>query len=110
MIDNEPELPHDLSSLARTARLNRWHLLRTFEAITGTTPHQYLLRVRLRRAAVRLRTESEKIVDIALGCGFGDVSNFNRNFRAEFGVSPRTYRTAAILQRNGRRSGVPAPI
>jgi AraC-like DNA-binding protein len=92
MIDNDPDSPHDLSSLARIARLNRWHFLRTFEAITGTTPHQYLLRVRLRRAALRLRSDSERIVDIALGCGFGDVSNFNRTFRAEFGISPREYR------------------
>jgi AraC-like DNA-binding protein len=48
--------------------------------------------MRLRRAAVRLRNEPAKIVDIALDCGFGDVSNFNRAFRAEFGVSPRAYR------------------
>ncbi|MGE5813314.1 MAG: helix-turn-helix domain-containing protein, partial [Acidobacteriota bacterium] len=36
-----------------------------------------------------------KIVDVALDSGFGDVSNFNRAFRAEFGVSPRTYRRRA---------------
>jgi AraC-like DNA-binding protein len=40
-----------------------------FEGITGATPHQYLLRVRLRRAALRLRRESTKVVEIALGCG-----------------------------------------
>lgn len=93
MIDHDPDTPHDLRSLAQFARLSPYHFLRTFEGLTGTTPHQYLLRVRLRRAAFRLRTESSKIVDIALGCGFGDVSNFNRSFRAEFGVSPRVYRT-----------------
>jgi AraC-like DNA-binding protein len=37
-----------------------------------------------------------KVLDIALDCGFGDVSNFNRTFRAEFGVSPRIYRTSAL--------------
>jgi AraC family transcriptional regulator len=51
--------------------------------------------MRLRRAAIRLRTERAKILDIALGCGFGDISNFNRSFRAEFGVSPRAYRFMA---------------
>jgi AraC family transcriptional regulator len=95
MIDNDPEVPHDLSNLARTARLSRYHFLRTFEGLTGTTPHQYLLRMRLRRAATRVRTEPTRILDIALGCGFGDVSNFNRAFRAEFGVSPRAYRSRA---------------
>jgi AraC family transcriptional regulator len=92
MIDHDPGSPGDLRSLAQVARLSPYHFLRTFEGLTGTTPHQYLLRVRLRRAAFRLRTESTKILDIALGCGFGDVSNFNRSFRAEFGVSPRVYR------------------
>jgi AraC-like DNA-binding protein len=42
---------------------------------------------------MRLASEPGKILDIALDCGFGDVSNFNRAFRAEFGVSPRAYRT-----------------
>ncbi len=92
MIDHDPDTPHDLRSLAQLARLSPYHFLRTFEGLTGTTPHQYLLRVRLQRAAFRLRTESTKILDIALGCGFGDVSNFNRSFRAEFGMSPRVYR------------------
>jgi AraC family transcriptional regulator len=95
MIDNEPSMPHDLRSLAQIARLSPYHLLRTFEELTGTTPHQYLLRARLRRAAIRLRTESARVLDIGLACGFGDISNFNRSFRAEFGMSPRAYRQRA---------------
>ena len=35
---------------------------------------------------------SAKVFDVALDAGFGDVSNFNYAFRAEFGVSPRLYR------------------
>jgi AraC-like DNA-binding protein len=80
MIENDPDVPHDLASLAHIARLSPYHFLRTFEGVTGTTPHQYLLRMRLRRIAVRLRTERGRILDIALECGFGDVSNFNRVF------------------------------
>jgi AraC family transcriptional regulator len=95
MIENEDDLPHDLNSLAMVARLSPYHFLRTFEEVTGTTPHQYLLRVRLRRAAIFLRSEPTRISDIALRCGFGDISNFNRTFRAEFGVNPRTYRSMA---------------
>jgi AraC family transcriptional regulator len=95
MIDNDPCMPHDLRSLAKIARLSPYHFLRTFEEITGTTPHQYLLRARLRRAAIRLRTESTRVLDIGLACGFGDISNFNRSFRSEFGMSPRAYRHSA---------------
>jgi AraC family transcriptional regulator len=92
IIENNPDVAHDLSSLAQIAGLSPYHFLRTFEGVTGTTPHQYLLRMRLRRVAVRLRREPGRILDLALDCGFGDVCNFNRVFRAEFGVSPRVYR------------------
>jgi AraC-like DNA-binding protein len=90
----EAQSASDLSlvRLAREARLSPFHYLRTFESLTGLTPHQYLLRTRLRAAATRLTSGSAKIVEIALDAGFGDVSNFNRAFRAEFGVSPRVYR------------------
>jgi AraC-like DNA-binding protein len=56
------------------------------------TPHQYVLRARLREAATRLAADASKVLDVALDCGFGDVSNFNRSFRAEFGVAPRVFR------------------
>jgi len=81
-----------LAGLAKEARLSPFHFLRTFEDLTGTTPHQYVKRLRLRRAALRLLADQAKILDIALDTGFGDVSNFDRAFRTEFGVNPRTYR------------------
>lgn len=93
-IDRAPRAAHTLASLAAEARLSPYHFLRTFQRLTGLTPHQYVLRTRLREAAIRLEAEREKILDIALDGGFGDVSNFNRGFRAEFGVSPRAYRKA----------------
>ena len=94
-IEHQPEQPHSLESLAQGARLSPYHFLRTFESLTGVTPHQYVLRARLRRAAIRIASESTKILDIALDCGFGDISNFNRTFRAEFGLSPRAFRARA---------------
>ena len=81
-----------LADLAKRAGLSPYHFLRTFERITGVTPHQYILRSRLRRAAMRLAMEPTRVLDIALESGFGDLSNFNRTFRMEFGVSPRLYR------------------
>jgi len=91
-IEAHPEEPNELAELAANARLSPYHFLRCFEDLTGTTPHQYVLRTRLRRAAMRLKQEPTRIIEIALGCGFGDVSNFNRVFHAEFGKSPRLYR------------------
>lgn len=92
MIEREPEAALTVGSLAREAGLSPYHFLRTFERLTGVTPHQYVLRTRLRMAALRLVKERAKVLDVALDCGFGDVSNFNHAFRAEFGVSPRAYR------------------
>jgi AraC family transcriptional regulator len=92
-IDQQPAAPRTLGDLARDARLSVYHFLRTFEQVTGVTPHQYILRARLREAALRL-AEPVRILDVALDCGFGDLSNFNRTFRAEFGVSPRVFRAS----------------
>jgi AraC family transcriptional regulator len=96
LIERRPDAALALGSLAQEARLSPYHFLRTFEGVTGLTPHQYVLRARLRAAAMRLAdtwsAPPAKILDIALDAGFGDVSNFNRAFRAEFGVSPRVYR------------------
>jgi AraC-like DNA-binding protein len=93
-IDHRPSSSHTLEALAREARLSPYHFLRTFEQVTGVTPHQFILRARLRDGAQRL-SESGRILDIALETGFGDLSNFNRTFRAEFGVTPKAWRNSA---------------
>jgi AraC family transcriptional regulator len=95
-IERNPEAGLAIGSLAREAGLTPYHFLRTFARLTSVTPHQYVLRTRLREAALRLTLEPAKVLDIALDCGFGDVSNFNRAFRGEFGMSPRQYRQSVI--------------
>jgi AraC family transcriptional regulator len=96
-IDNRPDTESSLPALARESGLSPYHFLRTFERLTGVTPHQYVLRARLRAAATRLAAEAGRVIDVALDSGFGDVSNFNRAFRTEFGVSPRAYRQGYAL-------------
>ena len=91
-IERQPSRAFTLRQLAAEAELSPYHFLRTFERLTGVTPHQYVRRLRLREAAMRLVLEPARIIDIAYDSGFGDLSNFNRAFRAEFGVSPRAYR------------------
>jgi AraC family transcriptional regulator len=92
MIDRHPDATLTLGQLARESGLSPYHFLRMFERLTGLTPHQYVRRTRLREAAMRLAAESGKVLDVALDSGFGDVSNFNRAFRSEFGTSPTAYR------------------
>jgi AraC-like DNA-binding protein len=91
-IERRPGESLTLNALAREAGLSTFHFLRTFERVTGVTPHQYVVRSRLRAAAAAVAGSKARVIDVALDSGFGDVSNFNRAFRAEFGVSPRLYR------------------
>jgi AraC-like DNA-binding protein len=91
-IEAEAEEPLALADLARAAGMSPYHFLRTFRQVAGVTPHQYVLRTRLNRAAVRLRTSGEPISAIAFDAGFGDLSTFNRRFRRLMGCSPGAYR------------------
>ena len=91
-IEAHPDWNHELASLAFEAQLSRFHFLRTFQELTGLTPHRYVLRTRLRNAAMRLVEDPAPVLEVALDAGFGDVSNFNHSFRNEFGMSPRSYR------------------
>ena len=92
LIERDPFAALMLDTLAREAKLSRFHFLRAFARVTGLTPHRYLQRARLRAAAVRLARHDARVVDVAMMSGFGDVSNFNHAFRAEFGTTPRGYR------------------
>lgn len=91
-IEHEPHAPHNIEALARLGGLSPYHFLRSFQEVTGVTPHQYMLRLRLRRAAIRLKAECTELLTIALDCGFADASHFSRAFRTEFGVTPSAYR------------------
>jgi AraC-like DNA-binding protein len=85
----------DLDAAAREAALSPYHFLRVFGAVLGVTPHQYLVRARLRRAARLLVDADRPITEVALDAGFGDISNFVRTFGRAAGVSPRAFRRAA---------------
>lgn len=91
-IENEPGTRWTLARLATDARQSPFHYLRTFRQLTGVTPHQFILRARLRQAGLMLLADDAKVIDIALATGFGDLSNFNDAFKAEFGVPPRSFR------------------
>jgi AraC family transcriptional regulator len=83
---------HTLSDLAAIAGLSRFYFLRQFRAMTGISPHQYLIALRLRAAASRLEGSHAPIIEIALEEGFNDVSHFNRLFRRSFAMAPSQWR------------------
>jgi len=94
-IDAHSHKALDLEAAASEAGLSPFHFLRVFANVLGVTPHQYLVRCRLRRAAGLLAGDERSITDVALDVGFGDLSNFVRTFRRAAGVSPGRFRRAA---------------
>jgi AraC family transcriptional regulator len=100
-IERNAGQPLDLAALAGTAFMSKYHFLRTFRKVVGVTPHQFVLGVRLRRAALELRTTAAPIAAVALQAGFGDLSTFSSHFRAAFGTNPRTFRAQQHRARAG---------
>ncbi|HSV51576.1 MAG TPA: AraC family transcriptional regulator [Burkholderiaceae bacterium] len=84
-----------LERVAGAAGLSPFHFLRLFSRVLGVTPHQYLVRSRLRHAARLLSEDDRPVTDVALDVGFADLSNFVRSFHRAAGVSPRGFRQAA---------------
>ena len=77
------------------AGISPFHFLRLFTDVLGVTPHQYLVRSRLRHAARRLADDDSPITEIAYDVGFGDLSNFVRTFHRAAGASPQKFRQAS---------------
>lgn len=94
-MDAHAHEPIALEHAASAAGLSPFYFLRVFAQVLGVTPHQYLLRLRLRHAARLLADSARSITDIAFDVGFGDLSNFVRTFHRAAGVSPRGFRLAA---------------
>lgn len=108
-IDAHAEQPIGLEDAAREAGLSAYHFLRVFANVVGATPHQYLVRARLRRAARLLSDDARPVTDVAYDVGFGDVSNFVRTFHRAAGVSPRRFREAARGERKFFQERLAAP-
>ena len=89
----------DLARAAHAVGLSPFHFLRLFSRALGVTPHQYLVRSRLRRAARLLSDGERSVTDVALDVGFADLSNFVRTFHRAAGVSPHCFARAAKGER-----------
>ena len=109
-IDANAGEPISLEDVAAVAGLSAFHFLRLFAKVLGLTPHQYLVRTRLKRAAALLAEESRPITDIALDVGFNDLSNFVRTFGLAAGVSPSRFRGLAKGDRKILQDRLGAPL
>ncbi|WP_080832234.1 helix-turn-helix domain-containing protein [Cohnella massiliensis] len=81
-----------IDTLAELAAQSRYHFIRSFKAETGSTPYQYVLRLRMEEAKRRLRNSDESVTDIGFGLGFSSASQFYRVFMKAVGVTPEQFR------------------
>ena len=89
-----------LEELCKLYFVNEKYAGRLFAKQLGLNFHEYLNKIRLEKAAEMLASTDEKIIDIALICGYGDVTYFNRKFREKYHSSPGSFR------KNSKNQGV----
>jgi len=80
-----------LEALCEAAQYSRYHAVRMFKELTGSTPFAYARALRLTKAAQTLRDSPEKVVDIALESGFDSHDGFTRAFARQFDITPQKY-------------------
>ena len=81
-----------LSDLSGVAGLSKRHFLRAFQESTGTSPHRYVLGMRIESAKRRLSETDESLTSIALSSGFSHSQHFSAAFRQATGQRPSVFR------------------
>ena len=92
MLENELDMELSLDRISAELHLSTYYLSHIFKEITGYSPQNYRLLCRLASARERLVSSEQSIKDICDLCGFPDMSNFARRFKAEYGITPTEYR------------------
>ena len=82
-----------IEEIANACRLNRSYLSKLFKEKKGYPPQEYLIRLRLSKAADLLRTTPMSVGDIAASCGYPNQLHFSRAFKQRYGVPPREWRS-----------------
>lgn len=83
--------PITMKQLSNVAGYSPWHASRIFKEETGKTPFEYIRSYRLTKAALLLRENKMKVVDVALEFVFDSHEGFTRAFSKEFGMVPSKY-------------------
>lgn len=87
----------DLEALAKVANLSRFHFIRSFKALTGQTPIQYFIEMKMQAACALLDHSGEPVQAIAGRLGYDDPLYFSRLFKRVVGMSPLHYRQQHVI-------------
>ena len=85
-----------LKDIATQANLSQYHFHRVFKSLTGDTTKNFLTRLRLEKAALKLKHSQNDIGQIAFDCGYQNHETFTRAFKDYFGLSPIEYRNSIL--------------
>ena len=77
--------------IANEVGISRVHLHRKMKELTGQTPHEFILSIRLKQAAQLLANQGMNITEVMYACGFNNSASFSTIFKRFYGVSPREY-------------------
>lgn len=80
-----------LTDMAKVSLFSPWYTYRLFRESLGISMAEYIRKLRLSKAALRIRDEGCRIIDVAFELGFGSVDGFTRAFHKEFGCNPSDY-------------------
>ena len=82
-----------VQEIADVCKLNRSYFSKLFKACKGCPPQEFLIRMRLFKAAEMMKLTSASIGDIAVACGYPNQLHFSRSFKQHYGISPREWRS-----------------
>jgi AraC family transcriptional regulator len=110
-IQDHLDEPLPLDELAGVASFSAWHFHRIFRGMVGESVKEHVRRLRLERAAQRLKASDRAVLDIALEAGYETHESFTRAFAAMFEASPSAFRAGAQMSRPvGNGSGTPLEV
>ncbi|KMK52596.1 hypothetical protein RO21_00135 [[Actinobacillus] muris] len=92
----EPEKPWLIDNMIETAHLSRSQLIRLFKQHLSVSPHVFLHRIRLQKAAMLLKQNADSVLTIALATGFQSETHFGKAFKKYYGITPSQYRKQAV--------------
>ena len=95
LLGQTPETPLSIAEIAREVGISPFHFIRQFEAVFGTTPHQFRIARRIDRATRLLALDTGSVTDICLEVGFSSLGSFSTLFARRVGESPSRYRARA---------------
>ncbi|MDO4427533.1 MAG: AraC family transcriptional regulator [Moraxella sp.] len=87
-----PEKSWHIFEMAEFANVSRSQLIRLFNQHLGISPHAFLHKIRLQKAAMLLKQSNHSVLYVALSVGFGSETHFSKAFKKYYGITPSSYR------------------